>query len=263
MTKQKWTLIDSQLSVQTSQVRFVAPHPEHHYAFFVLRLQPQTYVEMTNCCGVKAQGVILEANKKHLLIQVIEVFCAAPRTVCVQLWLALPKPSLLQEIVASSSECGVQEIHLFKGEKSLKTLCTTVEKLQKISNEASRVSKSAFAAQIFWYKNLEEFYIKFIQKSIKNNIFTAFCDETLTYCPSNTLYSVLQNQNTQTLNFHTLSALVGPEAGFSDKERCFIAQKMSFCTRVSLGPHILRVPHAVLSAVAVMLGKCWAQEEAT
>ncbi|BBH54186.1 RsmE family RNA methyltransferase [Fluviispira sanaruensis] len=247
--KQSWTLIQADLSKAQSEV--ILKDDEHHYAFHVLRLSSGDEVEITNCKGLKAIGCIESANKKSISIKinkVTEVKKSAPE---IHLWLAYPKPATLEEVVSSASELGVDHIHIFKADKSAVKSPIKIEKMERISQEAVRISKSAFAAKISCYNNLIELFQKNVNINNKNRLIL-FCDESHIYEGKiqNSIYTVLREHFKKDLE--EICLLIGPEASFSDKERLFIHETLTKHS-VSLGNNILRVPSAVLSALGSII----------
>lgn len=165
---------------------------------------------------------------------------------CIKLWLAMPKPSTLEEVVATASELGVSEIHIFKSDKCAVKSELKKEKLQRISDEAVRISKSTFSAKIFEQPGLNS-----LVDFSADSAVTLFCDESHVYENkiTNSLFQVLQEKFH--LNIQDIHILVGPEASFSDQERQFILETLH-AIPVSLGWNILRVPTAVTVVVGVV-----------
>ncbi|WP_186647915.1 RsmE family RNA methyltransferase [Fluviispira vulneris] len=247
--KQTWTLIQTDLSKDQNEV--ILKDDEHHYAFHVLRLSSGEEVEITNCKGLKAVGCIDSANKKSISIKIDKISELKKSSPEIHLWLAYPKPATLEEVVSSASELGVDHIHIFKADKSAVKSPIKIEKMERISQESVRISKSAFAAKISCYNNLNELFQKIIDLNNKNRLIL-FCDESHIYEGKirNSIYSVLREQFKNDLE--EICLLIGPEASFSDKERLLIHETITK-NSVSLGNNILRVPNAVLSALGSII----------
>lgn len=247
--KQTWTFISYELNLNSSQVKL--DNNEHHYAYNVLRIEVDNEVEVTNCNGLKALGIVETVNKKEVLIKIKKIIPEKLPEIQVNLILATPKPSTLEEVIASASEIGASEIHIFKGERSAFKSAIKLDKLKLLSDQAARISKSCYSSKIFIYDNINNMYEKFKLEKTDNNLFL-FCDESHVYNGkiNNSIYSEVKN------NFHknikNIFIVVGPEASFSAYEREIIKEKMNAVT-VSLGNNILRVPNAVLSALGVAL----------
>lgn len=247
--KQIWTILSDELNIESKIITL--KDQEHHYAFNVLRLKIEDTVEVTNCRGLKATGVIASINKKELKINILTINNQHKVLPEIHLWLAMPKLSTAEDVISMSSEMGVSQIHIFKSEKSFTKAPLKIEKAIQLSREATRISKSAFASEIYYYASMNEFYEKNeSQKNSKQLIL--FCDESHIYEGKiqNSILKIMQK------NFipetKEICILVGPESSFSDKEREFILNNIPSLP-VSLGPNLLKVPHAVASALGTVI----------
>jgi 16S rRNA (uracil1498-N3)-methyltransferase len=262
LQKQAWTLIVPNHSLEEQGI-IILSGDEHHYVANVLRLQNASVVHLTNCNGIKAVGKIQEINKKSTEIQIEQIEKFEIQTPKINLWLAMPKPSTLEEVVATASELGVNEIHIFKSEKCAFKSELKKDKLQRISDEAVRISKSAFSAKIFEHKDLKSLMssssevLSSSSEVLSSRGLTAgsipifFCDEAHIY--ENKITNSIFDMTKEKMNSHVkiMNILVGPEASFSDQERVFILEQDNVIP-VSLGKNILRVPTAVTVAVGVL-----------
>ncbi|MGY3802763.1 RsmE family RNA methyltransferase [Pigmentibacter ruber] len=247
--KQLWTFISHELNLNSKTISL--KENEHHYAFHVLRIAEADAVEVTNCKGIKAKGVVEKSSKKEVVIKIVEIIVEEISKPKVALILAYPKPATLEEVVSSASELGVNEIHIFKADKSATKAPIKLEKLKIVSDEAVRISKSSYSAELFAYENLTSVVEKLELKKNKENLIL-FCDESHVYEGkiTNSILSKL-NENFQN-NMQNIYIIIGPEASFSDSERSILTNKVQ-AIPVSLGNNILRVPNAVLSALGVVL----------
>ncbi|KAB8028131.1 RsmE family RNA methyltransferase [Fluviispira multicolorata] len=247
--KQTWTLI--QVDLCKNQTEIILKDEEHHYVFHVLRLKEGDSVELTNCNGLTAIGNIISINKKSITIEIKNYSEHKKNSPIIHLWLAYPKPATLEEVVASASELGADHIHIFKADKSAVKSAIKIEKITKISQEAVRISKSAYAANISCYNNLNEFYQKNIEQNERKRLIL-FCDESHVYEGKikNSIYTIIREQYKNSTE--EICILIGPEASFSDMERSFIYEKIT-THAVSLGNNILRVPNAVISALGTVI----------
>ena len=245
--KQAWTLIQDveKFNINTY---IIIVDDELHYLSRVLRLAVGDSVEITNCQGTKAFGEINSITKKECSIKIKDVNEENLKLKKVHVCLALPKPSTLEDLVAIVSEMGLEELHLFRTEKCASKAPVKLDKLQKISNEAVRISKSSFSTKIFYYESKEELLLK--SKNFLENGLNLFCDESHVYenKVTNSLLGVLKNNYN---NQENINIIVGPEASFSDTERQWIEEKIKPYS-VSLGQNILRVPNAVSAAFSVV-----------
>ncbi len=247
--KQSWTIISNNLEKNSDFVSI--KDDEYHYAFHVLRIKEGDKVEITNCQGLKAEGVVVSANKKDLSIHIQKVYSYQLPRPEINLWLAIPKPTTLDEVIANSSEMGASHIHIFKSDKAASKAPLKIEKARQLSNEATRISKSSYASKIFYYESLKNFYDQHILTS-KSKKLVLFCDECHVYEGKikNSIFTEIQSHFKKDID--EICILIGPEASFSEKEREFIQKNLN-CVPVSLGNNILRVPNASASALGVAI----------
>lgn len=237
--KQKWTLILYQQQLHAND-KICITDDELHYLVHVLRLKKNDVIEVTNGIGTKGFGKISHISKKDCLIDINEINIIPKPKHRVHLILAQLKQTALEESIFSASELGVDTVHLFPSDKSVSNQPIKLEKLQKISNEAIRISKSAYSATIAQYKNLNA-CLDSVKQNLKQPLFL-FCDETAT---------------THIKNFHLseticdICVVIGPEGSFSLNERTVILEQAN-CMPVSLGTRILRAQTAVICATFVI-----------
>lgn len=248
--KQTWTLITREQDLQIG-APLLFEGDEFHYAAHVLRLQVGHAVCVVNGLGTKAHGEVTHISKKNVTVTLNHVTHATFPAPHIHVCLALPKPSVLEDVVFQCSEMGVFAVHLFPGDKSAFKGAPKQEKLERASCEALRVSQSAFCTRIFTYESLEHFYELHLSDN-KTQSMTFFCDESHVY--ANTAGVSLVQHITQHVSHppREINLLLGPEASFSERERAFILAQTN-CTAVSLGKNILRVPTAVCVAVGAVL----------
>lgn len=238
--KQSWTLVLYEQEFNLNDTISVT-EDDYHYLTHVLRLKINDSIELSNGIGSKAFGKILGFRKNKCDILITHVTCVEHSKTNVHLMLAHLKPTALEESVFVASELGVSAIHLFRSERSISKQTIKIEKLQKISNEAIRISKSAYSAKVFQHTDMVTCIFN-LQKNL-NKVCFLFCDE---------------ESKTSLINFReyrkfeNICVIVGPEASFSLKERAEIL-KLQNCYAVSLGDHILRAPTAITCACFVVL----------
>lgn len=246
--KQKWTLLTNSKEFMDGG-NILIREDEHHYLSNVLRLKCGEEVDIANGNGMVAQAKILSINKKETELIVSQVLLTAPQKPSLSLYLAMPKPSTLEEVVSAASELGVAEIHVFRSEKCMSKAPLKIEKLQRLSDEACRISKSAWSAKLYAYENLNECLTK--QQNAFQQGLNLFCDETHVYenKVTNSLRSCLDKFGNKN---ETWNLIVGPEASFTESERSLILN-LPDTQSVSLGSNILRVPNAVISALGTLI----------
>lgn len=247
--KQSWTIISKDLKITDSVLNI--KNDEHHYAYHVLRIKEGDIIEVTNCQGLKAEGLVTFANKKALSIHIQKVYSYQKTKPEINLWLAMPKPATLDEVISNSSEMGASHIHIFKSEKAASKAILKIEKIRHLSDEATRISKSPYSSEISYYESLENFYTQYFLVS-KSKKLVLFCDECHVYEGKikNSIFKEIQSHYKKEMD--EICILIGPEASFSDKEREFIQKNLN-CVPVSLGSNILRVLNATASALGVAI----------
>ena len=245
--KQLWTILVEQDEF-ISNTAVTLKEDELHYIANVLRLKVGDDVEITNCRGLKCLAKIEVFTKKEAKLVILNVLTQKKTSPEIHLYLALPKPSTLEEVIASVSEMGLDEIHIFRSEKCASKAPVKLEKLERISNEAVRISKSAFSTKVFSYETMQDVFLK--RKLQLENGLNLFCDESHVYenKVTNSLLKILQEKFNPQQN---INIFIGPEASFSSIERDFIFNHLNCCA-VSLGDNILRVPNAVYSAFSIV-----------
>lgn len=233
--KQLWTIVLYEQNLNLNdEISIIGD--EFYYITTVLRLKCDDIVEISNGIGVKASAVICKIDKKSCDVRVIDVIFIEQRKRFVHLCLAQLKPSALEEGVFVASELGIDFIHLFPAEKSALKQPIKLEKLQKLSNEAMRISKSAYSARVTQYRNLAD-CLASIQQKCQNACFL-FCDETA----KNPIVQFTPNSTIE-----NICLLIGPEGSFSIQERSAILN-LTACYPVSLGSHILRAQTSIACA---------------
>lgn len=250
--KQTWTLIVPQVELHEG-ASLTLEENEFHYAAHVLRLKVGDAVCVVNGCGAKAHGSIASISKKNMMVALNQVTHTSVFKPHINVCLALPKPSTLEEVVFQCSELGVHAVHIFPGEKSAFKSALKLDKLERASHEAMRISQSAFCSRILSYENLEHFY-EHHMRDTKTPKINFFCDESHIYAgqPGVSLVQHLAQHLSLLPNCAEINLLLGPEASFSERERKFILAQKN-CAVVSLGRNILRVPTAVCVAVGAIL----------
>jgi 16S rRNA (uracil1498-N3)-methyltransferase len=93
----------------------------------------------------------------------------------------------------------------------------------------------------------EESLEKFIN-GLEDDVLVVFCDED---SPVSNPVEALKAEATGGNNAAKLAVVIGPEGGFTDQERALVASHKR-CTRLSLGPRILRADTAAVAALAVV-----------
>jgi 16S rRNA (uracil1498-N3)-methyltransferase len=256
--KHLWTLLFPQTPLPET---LTLTGPEHHYALHVLRLEPGDKVSVTNGLGDKALAKLCEVNKKQIKLLLLEKTTYSQHPPFLHIWLGMPKPSTLEDMVSLVSEMGVYALHRFKSHKTPSLAHLKQEKLERLSQESLRISQGAFASKLFFYPSLEDLIHKQTQtlqtqtlqtqnlhsQALHSQNLFLLCDER--EYPKPTLTGALLKL--KPLDYQDIHLIIGPEASFSSTEYSSLST-LKGLTSASLGTSVLRVPHAVCSAYGIL-----------
>ena len=133
------------------------------------------------------------------------------------------------------TELGVQKFIPILCERSV-VREVNIERINKITTEASEQCNRISVPEISKIKNLDSFLKKFPQ-----NGKLVFCD----------INSKLRTLKEDFLNTDPICILIGPEGDFSEKEKQLIIDKKNTIS-ISLGRNILRAETAAISAISIL-----------
>lgn len=246
LEKQKWTILLPQEELK-EKITVLLPEEEFHYASHVLRLGNGAPVRLTNGQGRWGSGILEQLAKKNGSLKITDLQWEDPPKIAVDLWIAHPKNAVLEDVVLSASEIGVRSISIFKSEKSHAKGPLKLEKLEKLTWEALRISKRSWVTKVNDSGNLDTFIKSQLEKSEpKRKIF--FCDEQVLSAPQTPPLPLGQALATLSEDIESVALLVGCEGGFSAAERDSLSDRL--CPQaVSLGQSVLRVHTAVCAAL--------------
>lgn len=250
--KQTWRLFTSHALNSLTQVQLDSD--EFHYAIHVLRLGTNEEVELCNGQGEVAKARLTQVNKKEATLSIEDLKVHTRALGQVHVFLGLPKPAALEEVVTSISELGASSLHLYRAARSHFRNEPKIEKLQRQCRESLRINKSAFAMDILYHSD----YSSLKASSYFQNCSVIFlCDESLvSYNQQKTGHVHLLDALTQYIKTKcqngNIGIFIGPEASFSPDEIVKIMSEPKV-TAVSLGLHILRVPLAASAAVSLSM----------
>ncbi|MCA2961511.1 MAG: 16S rRNA (uracil(1498)-N(3))-methyltransferase [Silvanigrellales bacterium] len=240
-SKQTWRLFTTCAAAVGERV--LLPGDEHHYAHHVLRLGVGERVEVGDHSGFVATAVITRCDKKGIEVEIEEILVERAFPCQVTLFLALPKPSTLEEVVGLAAEMGVSSLVVFRTQRCQSKAPVKVEKLERASQESLRISK-AFRAPTL--RVVEDFGA--LQGLIASCGPAFLCDES-SQRMGDDLGSALRGLPKESAT--NIALIVGPESSFEPWEReRFLAWGAK---SVSLGPLVLRVPTAVAYALGVAM----------
>lgn len=251
------------LSLMAKNYRFFLRHPETFQRFeqqqqFVLdeHAEPEIVFQLTKVLRVKAgDTVTLLPSGVGMTEYVFDVGASSKRGVELTLkeqrpnvheldgqlglLLCLPnKPEKLELIVQKAVEIGATRIDLVHGDFSQMKHQLRPERLQKILMEAAEQSERGVVPALQLHGQLADFLTS-LAPELRNSLAVA----------------MERSHRTDTLNSlsgepdHRITILVGPEGGFSDKEKALI-DELKIRT-FSLGKRVLRMETAAIVSLGM------------
>lgn len=207
------------------------------------RLKRGERVQLLFDDGRRASCSVVSISRGSLELR-IEGFEALDRPYPVLVLLALPSRSALEEAVRALTELGVKGIAIFRSERSSSSSTGEVrlERLKRISAEASKQSGNPYLPEILCLGSLEE-----ALGLCLSPIACAAPSEGEVDVPP--LGKVLRDRISRRV---PVELIVGPEGGFSEGEISLLRSRGASFAR--LGRLTLRSPTAAVAASALALG---------
>ena len=199
----------------------------------VLRLKEEQKINLFNGSGVRAKAKIIKIysqKKVEVLISFVENL-PQPKPK-INLFLAPPQSSITSKLIKQLVELGVNQITFLNTDYCVAKI-GNYNKLKNQMVEALKQSGNGFLPQLNPSCNLEQAF-----KGISGTYF----------------YGAVPSENKVCKQPEKISSpinlFVGPEAGFSDKERVFLQEK---ALPITVGSHILRIETATIALIAKFL----------
>lgn len=197
-----------------------------HHLVNVLRVKQNDEVALLDGMGLKGIGQISVVGKRDLTVRVKSVTLtdAAP---CCELLIFTPKKDALESMIKAATELGVRRVYLYRGDYSQEKLPET-NRVQAILQSAMEQSNNPWKPEIIHCLDLIE-------------------------CPLNQFDQIHFMDVGVTVD-HPLRVggrsilVIGPEGGFSDKERELFKSFRNIQV-VSLPTPILRAPTAMIAGL--------------
>lgn len=244
-------LIDTPLT--PSQNRYEIPSGEAKHLTQVLRLGPEDEFEIIDGHGHFAKAKLFFRDK-----QVMGELLEKPQTLAsrcsfpIHLRMCIIKGDAMEWVVEKATELGVREFTPIESEFCVvkthkKGADSFQERWQKIADQALKQSGRLDRMKINSPIDFET--------SLKGSDSLFWLDETLSQNPDATQHFSRQLENAKTPE---ISAIIGPEGGFSPQERSRLLQLTEGdrreIKRSHLGAIILRAETAALAAISMMVG---------
>jgi 16S rRNA (uracil1498-N3)-methyltransferase len=212
----------------------------------VLRAEAGQQYEI--CDGARLYlGEIVEMRRQWVRFRIVESLEIPEPAVRIVLMMSLIKFDRFEWMIEKATELGVATIIPLQADRSEKGLELAarkrIERWRKIARAAGQQSRRVHLPEILAPATVREAAIHAAPKRF-------YLEET-PGCPP-LLAAVLALRDRKPGD--TVAALVGPEGGWTDRERAQIVA--AGWTPVSLGAQILRAETAAIAAIAV-LSQCW------
>lgn len=234
-------LIDTLLNFENLAAEFEADDlsPDNLKHLRALRPDLGEEVAFMNLKGKAA--VYSVKNIKPFMLGYERIIEAAVPKIKTHLFIAPPSDSALEQAVEQATEIGYDEIHFVRSEhvQVPKGKTLPFARLKRI------IHSSCKQCARLWEPVLHEELLSFEEKiEAAGNYLSVCADE----ASAQTKWGSLEGK--LSLGSKDLAIWVGPEGGWSLKERESLKSKTQI---FSLGPYVLRVPTAVVSAYVL----CW------
>jgi len=203
---------------------------EFNHATKSFRLKKGDKLEVINGKGVLATACVLEITKKHLTYEITHLELFQPQIAPFVLVLGMPKFNRLETILEKVTELGCLEVVLFNADRSEKVDLSKnqLDRAELILIAALKQSGRLFMPQVLVKPHLEECF-----DSDRDYFFGDLSSQDRKLKTSSSL----------------LGFVIGPESGFSDKEKLLLKTK---AYGVLLSEATLRTDTAAIIATHLM-----------
>lgn len=205
-----------------------------HYLFGVMRLSLGAFVALFNGRDGEYQAEVVEAGKRKGVLMCREH--SKPLQMPPDLWLLFApiKKARTDFIVEKAAEMGVARICPVQTEFTNSERIRR-DRLQAHAVEAAEQCGGTFVPEVADLEKLDK-----VLDSWPEDRALVFCNESLVGARQ----ALAANPQCKA------AILIGPEGGFSEKERKRL-EKLPFVTQISLGPRILRADTAAVAALTL------------
>lgn len=215
-----------------------------HYLLTVLRAQAGEHILLFNARDGEWRAEITSASKKSAGVTLLEKTREPFSSRDIWLVFAPIKTGRIDFLVEKATELGAAELFPINTDYTNASR-VNAERLHAQAVEAAEQSERFDIPKLHPFQPLEKLLGGWPQDRT-----LIFCDESGGGTPIKTALAGLHSDK--------LALLIGPEGGFSPKEREWL-KKQAFCLPVDLGPRILRAETAAAAALACVQA-CWETE---
>lgn len=211
-----------------------------HYLFNVMRVEESQEILVFNGIDGEFKAIIQEASKKQVSIEINSKTREQTNLSNIHLFFAPIKGNRNENIIEKATEIGVKSITPVITERTI-VRKANIEKFQTIAIEAAEQCERINIPNINESISLEHFM------SLKHQGIVIFADET----GAESKISDLDLQKYLADESNEIGLLIGPEGGFSDKERNMLLE-LSFISPICLGTNILRADTACYAGLVLI-----------
>jgi 16S rRNA (uracil1498-N3)-methyltransferase len=210
---------------------------QYHYLSKVMRCRISDHIIAFNTLDGEFECVILASSRSEMVLQPLKLLrFYSNKDKKITLAFSLLKGDNIELVVQKATELGVDSILPLLTERSI-VRNIKKERLEAIAIEASEQSGRIDIPKI-------EQLIKITDLDKLDFDLGIFCDEKERSGVINQLSSKIDYAK-------SILIIVGPEGGFSDKERSFM-RSLDFINSVSISSNILRAETAAISVIAIV-----------
>lgn len=225
---------------------FELPAKAAHYLLSVLRVRSGEQVALFNATDGEWLAEIVLLSKKTVAVRVdIQQREAHPSP---DVWLVFApiKAGRIDFLVEKATELGVSRLYPVNTDYTNASRVNT-QRLHAQAVEAAEQTERFDVPALYPFQSLEHLLAGWPQERA-----LIYADESGGGAPIRDALATLQSR--------TLALLIGPEGGFSPKERDRL-HRLAYTVPVGLGPRILRAETAAIAALACIQSACgdWAE----
>lgn len=205
----------------------------------VMRGKVGDEIECINGKGLLGQGVVKRLSKDEAEIELLRKEIEPPLPFSLTLALGLLKPAHLEYALEKATEAGATRFYLFQADRSEKKEVREqyIKRLEAIVQGATKQCGRLYLPEIYLKQSLDECIEK-------NATFFGDLEEKKSGIPT-------------TLPSNDITIVIGPESGFSEKERGRLLSKQA--KPISLHPYTLRAETAACCATLLFFHKLYEQ----
>ncbi len=216
-------------ALEQTDTRVILSANESAHATKSRRLREGSPIQLINGQGLLAQAIIVGQSKREITVEIKSVQKSLTKS-SIRIATAIPKGDRQRTMVDMLTQLAVKEIIPLSCDHSITYYKSSMqEKWQRFAIEACKQSQNLWLPKISSERSISEL---------------------LTESDEKIIYADAKGQSILSLKDNVpgrLTILIGPEGGFSDKEKSLLE---GACTPVSLGENILRTELACVICVS-------------